>query len=234
VKGFQKNRMRGFLTGALLTVLLPAGSAAQVVLPPEEPPRRVPVFQLGASYGFPTATFARAERPFVFGPNESVASFGDGFATTGTSLNVGLALPLSHRLDLAFDLIIPRFKMKTEEFRLVSNLNINHATYFGKILNAGLRWSPAEWSWGRSYLMVTGGMYQLINQRTLLGIVRVTKGAFKAGASIGIGVEYNRFILPIDMLLRFHRYTDYGHFVHGDIAWIEASVRFNFPMAEER
>jgi len=81
---------------------------------------------------------------------------------------------------------------------------------------------------------VTGGMYQLINQRTLLGVVRVTKGAFKAGVSAGIGLEYAKFILPIDLMVRFHRYTDYGHFVRGDIAWIEMAVRFNFPLMDER
>ncbi len=222
------------MAGALVVVLVPAGAVAQVVLPPEEPPRRGPVLQFGAGYGFPMATFAAAENPFVFGPGESVASFGDGYASLGTSLNVGVSLPLSRRFDLTFDLIMPKFKMRTGAFRTQSKLNINNATYYGKILNAGLRWYPAEWSWGRSYLMVTAGMYQLINQRTLLGAVRVTKGAFKAGASIGIGIEYSRFLLPVDLLVRFHRYTDYGHFVRGDIAWIEMAVRFNFPLMEEQ
>ncbi len=234
MKGIVMNWRRGFLTGALLTILLPASAAAQVVLPPKEPPRRVPVFQLGAGYGLPTATFAAAENPFVFGPGGTTASFGDGYARVGTSLIVGINLPLSRRFDVTFDLIMPRFKMKTGEFRVQSNLNINHATYFGKILNAGLRWYPTQSSWGKSYLMITAGMYQLINQRTLLGAVRVTRGAFKAGGSIGIGIEYARFILPVDLLLRFHRYTDYGHFVHGDIAWLEVALRFSFPLEEER
>ena len=74
-----------------MVVLLPGSVVAQMVLPPDEAPRRVAILQIGGGYTMPMASFAAAENPFVFGANREVASFGDGFASSGTSLSFRLS-----------------------------------------------------------------------------------------------------------------------------------------------
>jgi len=77
-------------------------------------------------------------------------------------------------------------------------------------------------------------MYQLINDRFLSGLKTVERGAFKAGGALGVGFELSNFIVPVDMVLRFHRYTDYGHFIQGDIIWAEFALHLGFPLAGEK
>ncbi len=217
-----------------MAFLLPGSIAAQMVLPPDDAPRRVAILQIGAGFTSPMASFAAAENPLVIGPDGGIASFGDGFAKYGTSLNFRVCIPMSHSFDFVADLIIPNFKMKTREFRQQSNLYITHARYMGKTLSVGTRWFPLNWSWGRGYLIGTAGMYQLVNDRFISGLQTVERGAFKAGGALGVGCEFSRFIVPVDMVLRFHRYTDYGHFMQGDIAWIEFALHLGFPLEEEK
>ena len=236
MKGNRNMRQTGRLIGIVMIVmiLVPLDADGQVVLPPEEEPRRRAVYQIGAGTATPIASFGAAVKPFVFGPNETVASFGDGYARSGTFLNFRVCVPLSRRFDIVADLIIDHFKMRTDAFREQSNLYIRQATYHGKTLSLGTRWYPLQWSWGRGYLMGTAGMYQLINSKALLGRHWIERGAFKAGASIGAGLIWSRFVVPVDLSLLFHRYTDFGHFVQGDIAWVAFAVTFSFPMEEER
>ena len=234
MKVFQRVWRSGIVTGALVVVLLPGSLLGQMVLPPDEVPRRVAILQIGGGYTMPMASFAAAENPLVLGANGDVVSFGDGFARYGTSLNFRVCIPMSQSFDFVADLLIPNFKMKTQEFRQQSNLYITHARYMGKLLSVGTRWFPLNWSWGRAYLIGTAGMYQLINDRFLSGLKTVERGAFKAGGALGVGFELSDFIVPVDMLLRFHRYTDYGHFVRGDIAWIELAFHLGFPLEEEK
>ena len=234
MKAFQKVWRSGLVTGVLLVVLLPMSAFAQRVLPPEEEPRRAAILQIGGGYTLPVASFAAAENPLVFGEGREVVSFGDGYARYGTTLNFRVCIPLSRSFDFVADLVIPSFKMKTREFRQQSNLYITHASYLGKMLSVGARWFPLEWSWGRGFLIGTAGMYQIINDRFLSGIQEVERGAFKAGGALGVGCELSNFIVPIDLVVRFHRYTDYGHFVQGDMAWIELAVHLSFPLEEGR
>ncbi|MFC1628290.1 hypothetical protein ACFL3H_04155 [Gemmatimonadota bacterium] len=217
-----------------MVVLLPGNLLAQMVLPPDEAPRRVAILQIGGGYTMPMASFAAAENPLVISPNGGIASFGDGFARYGTTLNFGVCIPISQSFDFVTDLLVPNFKMKTREFRQQSNMYIAHARYLGKLLSVGARWFPLKWSWGRGFLIGTAGMYQLINDRILSGTQVVERGAFKAGGALGVGFELSNLIVPMDVVLRFHRYTDYGHFVQGDIAWVELALHLSFPLEEER
>ena len=199
----------------------------------ESEPRPIILF-LGPGVVFPLSHFSEAVDPMVWDPDRNITWFGDGFARWGTTIDFRAYIPAGRKIDVALDLILPRFKVQGDRFERASSIRIEDGSYFGKMLSAGIRWVPVETSWGKYFVLATAGMYQLTFDRFLEGVKTVQKGAFKDGASVGLGVEYSKWILPVEVSVRYHRFTDYANFGHGDLAWIDLAVMLGFDLTPER
>jgi hypothetical protein len=204
----------------LLLALLSSVPCTAQSVPPEE--------QAG---GFSLLTAAAAQIPLAHLKGSEPA---DGFANPGFGLVLRGYLPLREHLDLAFDLALPRFKVRTGDFTQTNNIGIEDAEYFGKMLAVGARFFLGEPAWGKPYLVATGGMYQLNYNRYLNGLLTETKGAFRPGAAIGGGVQFKiaDFILEGDV--RYHRFTDTGNFGLGDLSWIELALGLDLQIGGKK
>lgn len=159
---------------------------------------------------------------------------GEGFAQTDLGFVFRGYLPLTDQVDLAFDLALPRFKVRTGEFTEVTNTYIADARYYGKMLGVGLRMFVGEPTWGKPFVVATGGMYQLTFDRFLGGVQTITAGAFRPGAAIGGGVEFKVGEFDLEGTLRYHRFTDTGNFGLGDLSWIELGFGLDLQLSGRR
>ncbi len=220
-----------------LMLFLPADVGAQRVGIPgtaNEDIGREAVFQLGFGLAFPLAHLAATDDPLIWDGDRNITHRGDGYARMSTNLALRVYVPLGRRIDLAADLTLPRFGVNEGSFRTDSSIHIGEAVYYGRMLGLGGRWIPWERDWGRAFILVTAGMYQLNYQRFLGGIETITRGAYRPGASVGGGVEYTAWLLAMDLTMRYHRYTDYPNFGAGDLAWIEAGFQVSFDLDGKR
>ncbi len=154
-----------------------------------------------------------------------------GFAAPDAGFVFRGYLPLTDQVDLAFDLALPRFKVRTGEFIQTTNVHLSEAKYMGKMLGMGLRMFVGEPEWGKPFVLVTGGMYQLTFDRFLAGVQRITRGAFRPGAAVGGGVEFKIGEFDVEGTLRYHRFTDTGNFGLGDLSWIEIGFGLDLQVA---
>ena|GEM_PF-1735686 len=221
------------LPGLLLLLFLPLQTRAQnvrVLAPAGPDQERAAVFQLGIGFTVPLHHLAAADDPLVMDDNYRITHVGDGYARPGTSLCLRVYYPISRRIDLAADISLPRFKLDQAEFRSDSSIHITDPDYYGRALSLGARYIALERNWGRAFLLLTGGMYQLNLERFLSGPEIKTRGAYRPGAAIGGGIEYSAWLLVMDLTVRYHRYTDFTHFGSGDLAWLEVGYQVSFDL----
>lgn len=218
----------------LLVVALPRPAAAQRITVgggDEESVSRPTTIQIGYGFTVPLAHLAATEKGMEWDSIErDIFVRGDGYALSGTTLNFRAYVPVLQHVDFVADLVLPRFRLQSGAFERQSGEHIANAIYFGKALSIGGRWIPYNTAWGRVFVMVTGGMYQLNFDRFIGGVQVITKGAFKDGASIGCGVEYNKWLLAADLMVRYHRFTDSAHFGVGGLSWLEIGLQVSFDL----
>lgn len=154
----------------------------------------------------------------------------DGFAKPSITITFRGYIPLTATLDGMVDLALPRFKVDNDRFQRATNMNIQEAFYQGKVLSVGARWSGYRASWGRAFLIASGGMYQLIYDRFEEGIQTVTEGAFRLGGAVGAGLQYDFALVDADLSIRYHRFTDTGNFGLGDLSWLEIGASVVLPV----
>jgi hypothetical protein len=157
----------------------------------------------------------------------------DGFAQPDFGLILRGYLPLTGKVDLTFDLALPRFKVRTGKFILTNSIPIEDAEYFGKMLAVGARLFVGKPDWGKPYLVATGGMYQLNYDRFLSGFEVETRGAFRPGAAIGGGIRFKVADFTLDGDIRYHRFTDTGNYGLGDLSWIELAFGMDLQIGRK-
>lgn len=209
----------------LLGSLAPAGASAQVIA------------------GEPAAVPATGSRPVLiqigFGANLPIAHLAatdkrtDGFAKTGMNIALRSFIPLTRKIDIMADLILPRFSVAEKEYNTDYFPPISDALYKGKVLSLGARWFAYRGPWrGEGYLMISGGMYQLVYERFDGPVQVITEGAFRPGAAIGAGIQLPLGDFDIDASIRYHRFTDTGHFGLGDLSWLEIGLLFSLRVTD--
>jgi len=209
-----------------LIVLLQVPALGQILTGPRDPaaadarPGRPITLQFGAG---PTVPLAHLN---------AKSEFDDGYALPGMNLSFRSFIPFSERLDVMVDLTLPTFKFKTSQFTSDHLYPVEDAKYSGKMLSLGARW----WAWpvagGRSFLLVSGGMYQLNRERFEFGVLRELEGAFRPGAAIGGGIQFTMSDFELHSTVRYHRFTDTGHFGLGDISWVEFAFMFSMRISD--
>ena len=158
----------------------------------------------------------------------------DGFAKSDLGFILRGYLPLTDQVDFAFDLTLPRFKVRTSDFTLINNTHIADAQYFGKMLAVGVRVFLGEPVWGKPYLIATGGMYQLNYDRFLSGVLIESRGAFRPGAAVGGGVRFKVAEFTLEGEVRYHRFTDTGNYGLGDLSWIELAFGMDLQIGKKK
>ena len=206
---------------ALVVSLAPGAASAQVIRgerPATPAPESRPIlYQVGFGATLPIAHLAATEKQT------------DGYARSGLNVAFRAFIPFREKIDLVVDLVLPRFRVKEDAYNDSFIPGIGEAYYKGKILSLGGRWVGFRGlRGGDGYLMVTGGMYQLIYDRFVGPVQEITEGAFRPGAAIGAGVQLPLRDFNIDFTLRYHRFTDTGHFGLGDLSWLELGMLFSF------
>ncbi len=210
---------------ASLVVVAPGTASAQVLVgeraPALVPDTRPVLFQVGFGSTLPIAHLA------------ATVNQTDGFARTGLNLALRSYIPLTKRIDVMADLVLPRFGVADGDYNRNFFPPIGDAFYRGKILSVGARWIGFRGlKGGDGYLMVTGGMYQLTFDRFDGPVQVITEGAFRPGAAIGAGVQLPLKDFDIDLTLRYHRFTDTGHFGLGDLSWLELSILISLEVTD--
>ncbi len=156
--------------------------------------------------------------------------FDDGFATSSSTIVFRAYFPLTSKMDLMFDLSLPRFKVNQAEFLRQTSIPIEDAFYKGKVLSLGARWFVLPSLTEKGFFMASAGMYQLIWDRFLFGQrdkYTVILGGFKPGFSAGFGMQFEFGPIPMDGVLRFHHYLD-STFGDGGLGWLELSFQAAF------
>jgi hypothetical protein len=212
---------RKILLMACLVSVAPGVASAQVIRGERPsiptPESRAILFQIGFGGNLPIAHLAATDERT------------DGYARTGLNIAFRSFIPFKEKIDLVVDLVLPRFKVNEGAYNDSFYPSIGEAFYKGKILSLGARWIGFRGlRGGDGYLMVTGGMYQLIYDRFVGAPQTITEGAFRPGAAIGAGVQLPLQDFNIDFTLRYHRFTDTGHFGLGDLSWLELGILFSF------
>lgn len=212
---------KGAIALAAVLLVLPGRAGAQGVDMPQQEALRPVTILVGAGIDLPMGHLVEE------------ATARDGFAKSGATLTFRGYIPIGPSLDAMIDLALPRFKVDTERFQRVTNMNIQEAFYQGKVLSVGGRWSPYRAGWGKAFLVASGGMYQLIYDRFEQGVQTVTDGAFRLGAAVGGGIHYRFELVDVDLTARYHRYTDTGNFGLGDLSWLELGFSVVLPVGGE-
>ncbi len=226
---FLKHWVTGLMVIMTVVALVPHLAYAQPVLTGSErgssAASRSPVIQLGMGFTVPTLHLGAADEP------------DDGYAKPSGTLIFRSYIPLKGNIDLMVDLVLPRFKVNEGRFTENTGYDIQKSFYKGKMLSLGARWIISTTPSRRGFVMVSGGMYQLIFDRFIEGMrsedsvdATVIKGAFKPGFAFGGGMEFKLGEVAVDGVLRYHYYLDQGNFGEGALAWLELGVQISFNL----
>jgi hypothetical protein len=132
------------------------------------------------------------------------------------------------------DLALPRFGMDETQFERGTSLDVAEPTFRGNALSMGARWFPYRSSFGDLYLLATGGMYHLVFDGFIGGVLQTERGAYRLGGSVGGGFQFHHSLTDFDVVVRYHRFTDTGTFGLGDLTWLEIGLAVDMEMGRDR
>jgi hypothetical protein len=75
-------------------------------------------------------------------------------------------------------------------------------------------------------------MYQLDRERFEFGVLVEQEGAFRPGAAIGAGLQFTLRDFDLHAAMRYHRFTDTGHYALGDLSWLEFTILFSMRITD--
>jgi len=186
---------------------------------------RRPVIQIGTGFAVPNLHLGASDEA------------NDGYARPNVTMIFRSYIPLKGNIDLMVDLVLPRFKVNENRFFENTGHVISKSFYKGKMLSLGARWIISNTPSRRGFVMVSGGMYQLIFDRFIDGLrseesfdMTVIKGAFKPGIAFGGGMEFKLGDVAVDGVLRYHYYLDQGNFGRGALGWFELGIQVSLNL----